>query len=47
MQVKWLARLRFETAESPNLFHVTEYRVPLSLLKPGESLPFPACAIRR
>jgi hypothetical protein len=40
MQVKWLARLRFETAESPNLFHATEYRVPLSLLKPEEKFRF-------
>jgi DMSO/TMAO reductase YedYZ molybdopterin-dependent catalytic subunit len=40
MQVKWLARLRFETAESPNFYHATEYRVPLSLLKPGEKFRF-------
>lgn len=30
MQVKWLSRLRFETAESSNFYHATEYRVPLS-----------------
>jgi sulfite oxidase len=40
MQVKWLARLRFDTAESPNFYHATEYRVPLSLLKPGEKFRF-------
>ena len=40
MQVKWLTRLRFETAESPNFYHATEYRVPLSLLKPGEKFRF-------
>ena len=28
MQIKWLTRLRFETAESPNFYHATEYRVP-------------------
>ena|ERR1700741_1530698 len=37
MRVKWLRRLRFETAESPNFYHGTEYRVPDALLKPGES----------
>jgi DMSO/TMAO reductase YedYZ molybdopterin-dependent catalytic subunit len=40
MQVKWLRRLRFETAESPNFYHATEYRVPLSLLHPGEKFRF-------
>jgi sulfite oxidase len=40
MQVKWLSRLRFETAESTNFYHATEYRVPLSLLKPGEKFRF-------
>jgi sulfite oxidase len=40
MQVKWLRRLRFETAESPNFYHATEYRVPLSLLKEGEKFRF-------
>ena len=40
MQVKWLARLRFETAESPTFYHATEYRVPLSLLTPGEKFAF-------
>lgn len=40
MQVKWLRRMRFETAESPNFYHATEYRVPLSLLKPGEKFRF-------
>jgi sulfite oxidase len=40
MQVKWLRRLRFETAESPNFYHATEYRVPLSLLEPGEKFRF-------
>ena len=33
-------KLRFETAESPNFYHATEYRVPLSLLKPGEKFKF-------
>jgi len=40
MQVKWLRRLRFETAESPNFYHATEYRVPVSLLKEGEKFRF-------
>lgn len=40
MQVKWLARLRFETEESPNFYHATEYRVPHALLKPGEKFRF-------
>lgn len=40
MQVKWLARLRFETAESSNFYHATEYRVPLALLQPGEKFKF-------
>jgi len=40
MQVKWLRRLRFETAETSNFYHATEYRVPLSLLKPGEKFRF-------
>jgi sulfite oxidase len=40
MQVKWLRALRFETAESPNFYHATEYRVPRSLLKPGEKFRF-------
>jgi DMSO/TMAO reductase YedYZ molybdopterin-dependent catalytic subunit len=40
MQVKWLRRLRFETAESANFYHATEYRVPLSLLKEGEKFRF-------
>lgn len=40
MQVKWLRRLRFETAESTNFYHATEYRVPLSLLKSGERFRF-------
>ena len=40
MQIKWLTRLRFETAESPNFYHATEYRMPHSLLKPGEKFRF-------
>jgi DMSO/TMAO reductase YedYZ molybdopterin-dependent catalytic subunit len=40
MQVKWLRRLRFETAESTNFYHATEYRVPHALLKPGEKFRF-------
>jgi DMSO/TMAO reductase YedYZ molybdopterin-dependent catalytic subunit len=40
MQVKWLARLRFETAESTCFYHAVEYRVPLSLLQPGEQFGF-------
>lgn len=40
MQIKWLARLRFETAESPCFYHSTEYRVPYSLLKIGEKFRF-------
>jgi DMSO/TMAO reductase YedYZ molybdopterin-dependent catalytic subunit len=40
MQIKWVTRLRFETAESPNFFHATEYRVPYRLLEPGEKFKF-------
>jgi DMSO/TMAO reductase YedYZ molybdopterin-dependent catalytic subunit len=40
MQIKWVTRLRFETAESPNFYHATEYRVPYSLLQPGEKFKF-------
>jgi sulfite oxidase len=40
MQIKWLTRLRFETAESPNFYHATEYRVPYALLKIGEKFRF-------
>lgn len=40
MQVKWLARLRFETAESPNFYHATEYRVPHAQLEIGEEFRF-------
>ena len=40
MQVKWLDRLRFETAESTGFFHATEYRVPLSPAQPGEPFQF-------
>lgn len=40
MQIKWLTRLRFETAESPNFYHATEYRVPYGLLKIGENFRF-------
>ncbi|HEY5579109.1 MAG TPA: molybdopterin-dependent oxidoreductase [Acidimicrobiia bacterium] len=40
MQLKWLSRLRFEIAESPSFYHATEYRVPLSPVKPGEQFHF-------
>jgi sulfite oxidase len=40
MQVKWLSRLRFETSESSNFYHATEYRVPHGLLEPGEKFRF-------
>jgi DMSO/TMAO reductase YedYZ molybdopterin-dependent catalytic subunit len=40
MQIKWLSRLRFETAETPCFYHATEYRVPYALLKPGEKFKF-------
>jgi DMSO/TMAO reductase YedYZ molybdopterin-dependent catalytic subunit len=40
MQMKWLARLRFETAESANFYHATEYRMPHTLLEPGEPFRF-------
>ena len=40
MQVKWLTRLRFESAESANFWHATEYRVPNSLLEAGEKFRF-------
>jgi hypothetical protein len=38
--VKWLVRLRFDAVERPNFYHATEYRVPLSLLEPGEKFRF-------
>jgi sulfite oxidase len=40
MHIKWVTRLRFETAESPNFYHATEYRVPYGLLKQGEKFRF-------
>ena len=40
MQIKWLSRLRFETAESSSYYHATEYRVPYRLLKPGQRFKF-------
>jgi sulfite oxidase len=40
MQIKWVTRLRFETAESPNFYHATEYRVPYNLLTIGEKFRF-------
>lgn len=40
MQLKWLARLRFETAESPCFYHADEYRIPLYPVKPGERFRF-------
>jgi sulfite oxidase len=40
MQVKWLSALRFETSESANFYHATEYRVPHGLLKPGQKFRF-------
>jgi sulfite oxidase len=40
MQIKWVTRLRFETAESPNFYHATEYRVPYNLLEIGEKFRF-------
>ncbi len=40
MQVKWLTRLRFETAESANFYHATEYRVPHARLDPGAKFRF-------
>ncbi len=40
MQIKWLARLRFETAESSSFYHAVEYRVPLETVKPGDKFRF-------
>ena len=40
MNVKWLRRLRFESGESTNFYHATEYRVPKTLFKPGEKFRF-------
>ena len=40
MHLKWLQRLRFEVNESPCFYHATEYRVPLSPVKPGERFRF-------
>ncbi|WP_308466591.1 molybdopterin-dependent oxidoreductase [Rathayibacter soli] len=40
MQLKWLARLRFEVAESTSFYHATEYRVPLERIDPEEDFQF-------
>jgi DMSO/TMAO reductase YedYZ molybdopterin-dependent catalytic subunit len=40
MQLKWLAQLRFEVAESTSFYHATEYRVPLESVNPGEEFQF-------
>jgi sulfite oxidase len=40
MQVKWLTRLRFETAESASFYHATEYRVPFARIEPGSEFRF-------
>lgn len=40
VDIKWLRRLRFESTESTNFYHATEYRVPKTLLKPGEKFKF-------
>ena len=40
VQMKWLERLRFETAESPCFYHAVEYRVPLEPVKAGDKFKF-------
>ena len=40
MQIKWVTRLRFETAESPNFYHATEYRMPNTRMEPGSKFKF-------
>jgi DMSO/TMAO reductase YedYZ molybdopterin-dependent catalytic subunit len=40
MQIKWLTRLRFETVESSDFYHATEYRVPHRRVAPGEDFEF-------
>ena len=40
MQVKWLDRLRVETAEATSFCYATKYRVPLSPVQPGEAFGF-------
>lgn len=40
MQIKWLSRLRFETAESSNFYHATEYRMPYMRMEPGSDFRF-------
>jgi sulfite oxidase len=40
MQVKWLARLRFEATESRSYFHAIEYRVPYSPVEQGQNFKF-------
>lgn len=40
MQIKWVTRLRFETAESPNFYHATEYRMPYERMEPGSKFKF-------
>ncbi len=40
MNVKWLSRLRFESAESRTLHHAARYRMPLRMLMPGSEYEF-------
>ena len=40
MQIKWLTRLRFDTAETPNFYHATEYRMPYACMAPGTKFKF-------
>jgi hypothetical protein len=40
MQVKWLTGPRFETSESSNFYHATEYRVPNTRVEPGTRFRF-------
>lgn len=40
MQIKWLQRVRFESAESANFYHAVEYRVPKGRVRHGEAFSF-------
>lgn len=40
MQIKWLSRLRFETAESTTFHHAVEYRVPLAPVTAADPFRF-------
>lgn len=40
MQIKWLRRLRFDVAESQNYNHMSRYRAPRQVIKPGTAFKY-------